>query len=266
MYPAFPFASLQVYQTLKAFAPQLSVYPSFSHESVMGIQDGQPCKGQGGGSALPPATLTDCIKQGLATISDVQRDVFATSVYPTASSLGNGAWQLWYMTSVWDLLDAKDAATIAITQYGYDSVGITVNFANGTTPLMDAAATAQSFPGAASAPDAAATLAGDLTSPSSTAVSGLRGAAAAPASPTPACTAVTTASNTDATGKYGVYTVNTALGNSLPVVRQPPYTQPPSLSQASSFSPRCLQTSSHTLPTWPRATTSPTCPSTRPRT
>jgi hypothetical protein len=81
----------QVYSTLKNFNPKLSAFPSLSHESIMGVNDGQPCKGQGGGSALPPATLTDCVNAGLAAVSELQRDVFAVSVTPTSTQLGNGA-------------------------------------------------------------------------------------------------------------------------------------------------------------------------------
>ena len=116
------------------FHNNVSTYPSFSHESIMGVQDGMPCHGLGGGSSTPPPQLAGCISAGYKLLNGVKRDMLGLTVNPSSTQIGNGPWQLWYMTSVLDILTPQDAGAIAITSTGYLSTSLVVNFANDTTP------------------------------------------------------------------------------------------------------------------------------------
>lgn len=136
-----------MYSTLKTFAPDLAVFPAFSHESILGVQSGQPCEGLAGSGAAPPPAVAACVAAGLAVIAPFKRDVLALSVLPLNAFLGKGgAWQLWYATAVLDKLAPADAASVVIVEYGYPSADITVNFANETAGLRGAAAAAAVVP------------------------------------------------------------------------------------------------------------------------
>ena len=100
----------------------------------MGVNDGQSCHGLGGGTATPSSALLACIKANYAQLTGIKRDTFALNVQPTNTQIGNGGWQLWYMTSVFDALSASDSSSMAITSTGYLSDTLVVNFANDTTP------------------------------------------------------------------------------------------------------------------------------------
>jgi len=127
----------QVYDTIKSFYPTLVAYPSLSLESIMGTFPGQPCAGQVAfAGATPPQSLVSCVASGYNVASGLKRDALSLTVRPL-NALVNGAsggapWQLWYLTLVLDVLSAKDAAAVTISQYGYPSANYIVNTANDT--------------------------------------------------------------------------------------------------------------------------------------
>ena len=178
----------QVYDTIKNFNAALTVYPSFSHESIMGVGDGQACEGQAqAGGAVAPPTVAACTKDGYRALDDFKRDVFAVTMAPerVLISLGGGAsWPLWYATVVLNVLSARDAAAIAIMEYGYPSASLIVNSANDTvarsnTPSFDAS--------------------GDVALSVSASHGGPAAIAKLGAAPTPICVPLLNATTTDAT-------------------------------------------------------------------
>ena len=77
-----------MYETLKNFAPETPALPSFSLETVMGVPDGQPCKGQGGGTAAHSAARQACSAEGIALVETGKRYAFGSSPYPCQGSTG----------------------------------------------------------------------------------------------------------------------------------------------------------------------------------
>jgi hypothetical protein len=139
--------SNQVYQAVKAEAPNMVVFPTVNLESVMQIRAGQECNGLGGGTAAPPPALTQCVNSSLAALAGLRRDAFAFSSYPhmamaAAPGDANPAWQPWYWPVVLDALAPADAAAIIVAETGYISDLVQLNFDNGTTPLATEAGAA----------------------------------------------------------------------------------------------------------------------------
>lgn len=226
--------SNQVYKSLKNFLPKLPAYPILSHEAIMGVQDGQPCAGQGGKTATPPASLAACVGEGLALVSELQRDVFAVSMFPSVTGLSSGeshptdaaraiafdhvppshpcmnspaptpppspagTWQLWYGPAVFDALDEKDAAAIAIASWGYDSTPIAINYANATS-----ATAGQRAVGSFATPAAVLALGGVPAAADSAPTVPARLRSGASPSPTPICATVSTATTGDAADFLG---------------------------------------------------------------
>lgn len=72
-------------------APFLPTQPTPLRLTCRGVQDGQPCAGQGGKTATPPASIAACVNDGLALVSGLKRDAFAVSMYPSVTQLSSGA-------------------------------------------------------------------------------------------------------------------------------------------------------------------------------
>jgi hypothetical protein len=122
----------QVYATLKELYPAMSLFPSFSLETMMQAQDNMPCAGMLATAATKPsAALTTCTKKGYAALAGIPRDAFAWSAFPSLpTSAGGAGIPAWYLTLPLGATAASDRLAQVVANTGVLATDLALNFAN----------------------------------------------------------------------------------------------------------------------------------------
>jgi hypothetical protein len=120
----------QVYATLKAVYPAMSISPSFSLETMMQAQSGQACEGTNWAAPTAPAALTACARAGYAALAGIPRDAFYFSAFPALPTAQSGGYRAWYLTAPLAQLTPAERASLVVANTGFPSATLSLNFAN----------------------------------------------------------------------------------------------------------------------------------------
>ena len=118
----------QVYATLKELYPTMAVFPSFSLESMMQVNNGQACKETDFTTRNPSAALLTCARAGYAALAGFPRDTFAWSALPSLSA--GASIPAWYLSAPLSVVSAADRVSMVVTSTGALATTLSVNFAN----------------------------------------------------------------------------------------------------------------------------------------
>jgi len=119
-----------VYASLKQLYPGMSVFPSFSLETMMQAQNGQACQATNWNAKQAPAALIKCAKDGYAALAGIPRDAFAWSSFPALPSSQYGGFQPWYLSVPLAQLSAVEKGSMIVANTGFTSTTLALNFAN----------------------------------------------------------------------------------------------------------------------------------------
>lgn len=110
----------------------MSLFPSFSLETMMQAQDNMPCSGMlATAAAKPSAALTTCTKAGYAALAGIPRDAFAWSAFPSLpTSAGGAGIPSWYLTLPLGAASAADRLSQVVANTGVLATDLALNFAN----------------------------------------------------------------------------------------------------------------------------------------
>ena len=130
----------QVYASLKELYPAMSVFPSFSLETMMQVQTGQACAGVKFDARTPPANLVACASAGYAALAGIPRDAFAWSAFPSVPTApAAGGVQPWYLSTPLSFLTAAEKGGMVVANTGVLGTPLALNFANSSdyAPPLD---------------------------------------------------------------------------------------------------------------------------------
>lgn len=112
----------------------MSLFPSFSLETMMQAQDNMACAGAlANGGKNPSAALVQCTKAGYAALAGIPRDVFAYSAFPSLpTSPNSGTIPSWYLTLPLGVISPQERLALVVANTGVLTTNLALNFANST--------------------------------------------------------------------------------------------------------------------------------------
>ena len=120
----------QVYTSLKALYPAMSLFPSISLETMMQAQDGMPCAGTNWMASSAPTALVNCAKAGYAALANVPMDAFAFSAFPSLPTAAKGGFKSWYLTAPLGVIAPAQRSALVVANTGALASPLVLNFAN----------------------------------------------------------------------------------------------------------------------------------------
>ena len=126
----------QIYVTLKELYPSresgdVSLFASVSIETMLGVQDGQPCQNTNWNAARAPTSLINCAAAGFAALEGIPYDAFAFSSFPALTTSGRAAGPpSWYLPTALAALPTAERSALVVSATGFPSDALSLNFAN----------------------------------------------------------------------------------------------------------------------------------------